>query len=170
MWSRSTLVIAATPPSQACVASRRPPSPTSTTARSTASSANQVKTIAVSSSNSVGGAEAARDPIRCGERRVDVRRANVVGVDRHAVDDLHPLAVGHEVRLGRLAGSQARRPQRRAAARARTLPLPFVPATSAPRTAELRVAERAEQGPHAPEPEPDPEPAPFRQRVERRRR
>ena len=31
MWSRSTLVIAATPPSQALVASSRPPSPTSTT-------------------------------------------------------------------------------------------------------------------------------------------
>ena len=41
VWSRSTFVIAATPPSQACVASSRPPSPTSTTARSTASRANQ---------------------------------------------------------------------------------------------------------------------------------
>ena len=54
MWSRSTLVIAATPPSQAWVASSRPPRPTSTTARSTASSANQRNATAVSSSNSVG--------------------------------------------------------------------------------------------------------------------
>ena len=34
MWSRATLVIAATPPSQAWVASSRPPSPTSTSATS----------------------------------------------------------------------------------------------------------------------------------------
>ena len=37
VWSSATLVTTATPPSQACVASRRPPSPTSTSATSSRS-------------------------------------------------------------------------------------------------------------------------------------
>ena len=55
MWSSSTLVMTATPPSHVLVASRRPPRPTSTTATSTAWRANQAKAAAVSNSNSVGG-------------------------------------------------------------------------------------------------------------------
>ena len=54
MWSRSTFVTTATPPSQAWVASRRPPRPTSTSARSRSASAKWRKTTAVRSSNSVG--------------------------------------------------------------------------------------------------------------------
>ena len=48
-----------------------------------------------------------------------------------------------------------------------TLPFPLVPATSAPRTAQLRVAHRAQQGPHASEPEADPETAARLDRGER---
>ena len=57
----------------------------------------------------------------------------VVGGDRPPID-LDPLAVGHEMRLGRRPDAVARRRAARESARARTLPLPFVPAISAPRT------------------------------------
>ena len=45
------------------------------------------------------------------------------------------LAVGHEVRFGRRGRPGARPPEARRPPSARTLPLPFVPATRAPRTA-----------------------------------
>ena len=91
MWSSATLVIAATPPSQALVASSRPPSPTSTSATSTPTSANQRNTTAVRSSNSVGG------PWRRATRSATAsdlgdQPREVAGVDRLAVD-LDPLAV-----------------------------------------------------------------------------
>ena len=57
--------------------------------------------------------------------------------------------------------SPTRSPAARSAlpARASTLPLPFVPATSAPRTAELRIAQLAQEGPRPSEAQADPEPA-----------
>ena len=65
--------------------------------------------------------------------------------------------------------SPTRRPggAKGAAPSARTLPLPLVPATSAPRIGELRVAQLAEEGPRAPEAEADPEPTAGGQRGER---
>ena len=85
--------------------------------------------------------------------------------DRPAVD-LDPLAVGHEVRLGRRPDAIARRPQR-ASASARTLPLPLVPAISAPRTDRSRIAELAQQRPGPPEAQPDPEAAALGERPQR---
>ena len=68
--------------------------------------------------------------------------------------------------MGVVADPEPGGPQR-APASASTLPLPFVPATSAPRTRALRVAELAQERPRPPEPEPDPEPAAVGQRCER---
>ena len=132
MWSRSTLVITATPPSQAWVASSRPPSPTSTTARSTPARRTR-------------GSDGGQD-LELG------RRTEPAG---HAVGGRQDLAdEPRERRPGRPAGrrpgaargrsrgaasASRRRGSRPRAARepasASTLPLPFVPATSAPRSA-----------------------------------
>ena len=154
MWSRSTLVIAATPPSQAWVASSRPPSPTSTTARSTRSSANQRKATAVSSSNSVGGAGPAGDPSRGVEDLADEpgeRRR----VDEPAVD-LEPLAIAHQVRLGGLGDAVAGGPQRRPG-EGEDAALPVRAADERAAEAQLRVAELAQERPGPAQPEPDPE-------------
>ena len=76
VWSRPTLVTTATPPSQAWVASSRPPSPTSTSATSSDDSAKCRNITAVSSSNSVGGPS--RGAIRSATgSTLPTRRANV---------------------------------------------------------------------------------------------
>ena len=111
MWSRSTLVTTATPPSQACVASSRPPSPTSTSATSGRTSANRAKTTAVSSSNSVGSPWRRATRSAAAEHATD-QPGEVVGGDRPPVD-ADPLAIGHEVRLGRRTDAIAGGPQRR---------------------------------------------------------
>ena len=65
--------------------------------------------------------------------------------------------------------SPTRRPAARRAApvRASTLPLPFVPAMSAPRMPILRVTQRTQQGAHATEAQVDAEPAAVRDGRER---
>ena len=111
MWSSSTFVMTATPPSHVLVASRRPPRPTSTTATSTARAANQAKAAAVSSSNSVGGAERRRDQVRGAEHLAkqlrEVRRGDGLAADHDA------FAVVDEMRLGRLAGAHTGGPEDR---------------------------------------------------------
>ena len=85
VWSRATLVIAATPPSQAWVASSRPPSPTSTSATSR-SRLGEVAEDHRGQQLELGRlAVAARDPVGDGEHRLDEAR-EVAGVDRPAVD------------------------------------------------------------------------------------
>ena len=78
-------------------------------------SANQRKSIAVSSSNSVGSPS--RRAIRSAAARASLDEPG----ERRRVDrppaDLHPLPVGHEVRLRRLAGSDAGSPERAAGER-----------------------------------------------------
>ena len=115
VWSRPTLVSTATPPSQACVASRRPPRPTSTRATSSPASrevaehhgGQELELRRRRRGAARSGRRAAAPPDEARERR---------GVDRPPVDH-DPLAVRDEVRLGRLAdavagGAQA--PTRRA--------------------------------------------------------
>ena len=121
----------ATPPSQACVASSRPPSPTSTMARSTASRANQVKASAVISSNSVGGPWRRATRSAAGQdlaRRAPRTTSGSIGRPPMRSRSRYVTRCGFGV-------SPARTP---AAARqdetsATTLPFPFVPPTSAPR-------------------------------------
>ena len=64
MWSSDTLVIAATPPSHALLASSRPPSPTSTTQTSTPARANHSKRGAGQRLELGGRPVAALDPVR----------------------------------------------------------------------------------------------------------
>ena len=78
IWSRPTLVTTATPPSQAWVASRRPPIPTSTSATSGRVSAKCRNMIAVSSSNSVGGPRRRAMTSASGSTS-DTRQANASG-------------------------------------------------------------------------------------------
>ena len=166
MWSRATLVIAATPPSQAWVASSRPPSPTSTSATSRSASAKWRKTTAVSSSNSVGS------PWRRATRSATASTAcdvagEVVGVDGPAVDH-DPLAIADQVRLGRLADAQAGRAQR-APGQGQHAALAVGARDERAADRELRVAQRVEQGPGPAQPQADAEPAAVGQRGERRR-
>ena len=166
MWSRSTFVIAATPPSQAWVASSLPPSPTSTSARSTRSSANQRKTIAVRSSNSVGGPSRRGTAIGGGERLADEpgeRRR----VDRTPAD-LQPLAVGDEVRLRRLADAAAGRPER-GRGQGEDAALAVRARDERPANGALRIAELAQERTRPAQPEPDAEAAAIGERLERGR-
>ena len=116
MWSRSTLVIAATPPSQAWVASSRPPRPTST--RATSSPASRE----VTEHDRRQQLELGRDPRGAGRpgRRAGstsaTRRVNVSASIGPAID-LDALAIGDEVRLRRLADAEPGRPQRAAGQR-----------------------------------------------------
>ena len=152
MWSRATFVMAATPPSQAWVASSRPPSPTSMTRDVDASSANHRKSIAVRSSNSVGGPS--RRATRSAIGRISpTSRANVAAVDGPAVD-LEALAVGDEVRLRRLAGPDAGGPQRGPGER-QDAALAVRAAHQGAAQRPLRVAQLAEEGPRPAQPEPD---------------
>ena len=163
MWSRSTFVIAATPPSQAWVASSRPPSPTSTSARSTplvgepaeddGGQELELGRVAEAARQAVGGRDRVRD--EPGERG---------RVDRPA-GDLEPLAIRHEVRLRRLAGAQPGRPERRPG-EGQDAALAVRAGDQRAADAELGIAELAEEGPRPAEPEPDPEPAPLGQRRE----
>ena len=66
-----------------------------------------------------------------------------------------------EVRLRRLAGAQAGRPERRAG-QGEDAALAVRAGDERAADAELRIAELAEERPRPPEPEPDPEPAPRR--------
>ena len=157
MWSRSTLVIAATPPSQALVASRRPPRPTSTTPTSIPRRANQANAAAVTSSNSVAG------PSRLGIRSATAMTSSMsapksADVDGLAVDD-DPLAIAHQVRLGRLPDDHAGGTQRGGHQR---LDAALAVRAADQRAAEplLRIAELLEQCLRPPEPELDAEPAP----------
>ena len=101
MWSRSTFVMAATPPSHACVASSRPPRPTSTTARST-SCVREVAEGERGQQLELGRwAVATSDAI--GDRQPGAHEPREVGRGDRATGDLDPLAVGDEMRLGRLA-------------------------------------------------------------------
>ena len=164
MWSRSTLVTTATPPSQACVASSRPPSPTSTSATSGRTSAKRAKTTAVSSSNSVGS------PWRGATRSATARtrstsRAKSSARDRPAVD-LDPLAVGHEVRFRRRPDAIARGAQRRIG-EGQDAALAVGPGDQRAADRPLGMAELAQQRARPAEPEPDPEAAALGQRAQR---
>ena len=154
VWSRSTFVIAATPPSQAWVASSRPPRPDLDEREvDAAPRRTSGRRRAVRSSNSVGGrrAGAATRSAAAGPRRRAGRTS-----PRRSAGRRSGAARGSETRCG-FGVSPTRRPAARSAgpARARTLPLPFVPATSAPRKRELRIAERAQERPGPAQPEPD---------------
>ena len=155
VWSRSTLVTTATPPSQAWVASSRPPSPTSTSARSGPASANRANTTAVRSSNSVGSpyrrATAPLTPSTC-----SVSRREVVGTDRPAVD-LDPFAVGDEMRLGGRTHVVAGRSQG-GVGQGQDAALAVGPGDQCAADGALRVAQRGEQGTRPAKPEPHAEP------------
>ncbi len=119
-------------------------------------SAKWRKTIAVSSSNSVG-APSRRETRSAAGSTSATRRVNVAGVDRPAVD-LDPLAIRDEVRLGRLADAKPGCPQR-AAGQREDAALPVrAPDERAPH-AELRIAEGAEKGTRPSEAETDAEPS-----------
>ena len=156
VWSRPTLVTTATPPSHACVASRRPPRPTSTSATSSSASAKCRNITAVSSSNSVGGPEPRRDPVGQGDHRPDEPRERC-GIDRPPVDD-DPLPVGHEMRLGRLADAIAGGAERGAGERDDAALAVGAGDERAP-DGQLRVAHRPEQRPDPAEAEAHPVPA-----------
>ena len=119
-------------------------------------SAKWANTTAVRSSNSVGWPcrRATRSETR--EDSVDEPR-EVVGVDRPAID-LDPLAVGDEVRLGRRADAVPGRPKRRIG-QGQDTALAVRPGDEGAADAQLRVAERVEQGARPAKPQPDPEPA-----------
>ena len=110
VWSRSTLVIAATPPSQAWVASSRPPSPTSTRARSIARLGEPAEGDGGQQLELRRRSRAARDP-RCGVQDLADEPRERRRIDQPTVD-LEPLAVADEMRLGRLGDAVAGRPQR----------------------------------------------------------
>ena len=156
MWSRSTLVTTATPPSQAWVASRRPPSPTSTSARSRFGLREVAEDHGRQELELRRVAVAPRDPVRDGQDGLDVA-GEVVDPDRPAVDD-DPLAIRDEVGLGGLADAQPRRAQG-AAREGEHAALAVGAGDERPADGELRVTERPEQGAGAPEAHPDPEPA-----------
>ena len=100
-------------------------------------------------------AEAVRDPVRGHEDLADQPRERV-GRDRTAVDD-QPLAIRHEVRLGRLADPQARGPKRRSG-QGQHAALAVRAGDERAAQAELRVAEFVEDGPDPPEAQVDAEP------------
>ena len=87
------------------------------------------------------------------------------GLDRPPVDD-DPLAVRDQVRLGGLADAVAGRAQRGSRERDDAA-LPVGAGDERAPDGQLRVAHRAQQGPHASEPEPDPEAAARLDRGER---
>ena len=164
MWSRSTLVTTATPPSQAWVASSRPPRPTSTRATSGRTSANQAKTTAVSSSNSVGS------PWRRATRSATVRtrptsRAKSAGGDRPAIDH-DAFAVGHEVRLRRGPDPVAGGPQR-GVGQGQDAALAVGPGDERAPDRPFRVVELAQQGSRPAQAQADPEPAALAECLER---
>ena len=156
MWSRSTFVIAATPPSQACVASSLPPRPTSTTATSGRTSAKRAKTTAVRSSNSVGGP--CRRATRSAIGRIsDDQTGEVVGGDRRAVD-ADPLAVGDEVRLRCRTDVMAGRTQR-GVCEGQDASLAVGATDERSPDGPFRVPELAQERPCPPKTEADAEPA-----------
>ena len=108
MWSSATFVIAATPPSQACVASSRPPSPTSTSATSTPLLGEPAEEHRGQQLELGRRAVSTLDTTSCRQDLANEPR------ERHRVDrpavDLQPLAVADEVRLGRRRRRGSRRP------------------------------------------------------------
>ena len=164
VWSRPTLVTTATPPSQAWVASSRPPSPTSTSATSRADSAKCRNIDRGEQLELRRRSQAGRDPVGDGQHAPD-ETGEGPGIDRMAVDH-DPLAIRHEVGLRRLADAVARGSQRGAGQRDhRSLAVGAGDQRAVDR--ELGVAKRMEQGPHPAQPEADAVPAP---RLDRRQR
>ena len=156
MWSRSTLVTTATPPSQACVASSRPPSPTSTSATSGRTSANRREDDRGQQLELGRLAVAARDPVGRAEHTTDQPR-EVVGGDRPPVD-ADPLAIGHEVRLGRRTDAIAGRPERRVG-QGEHAALAVGAGHQRAADRQLGMAELAQQRTRPAKPEPDTETA-----------
>jgi hypothetical protein len=107
--------------------------------------------------------EAARDPVG-GSKHLPRQPGERRRVDR-APGDLHPLAVRDEVRLRRLARSQARGTHRRAGER-QDAALAVRAGHEGPADAELWIAELAEERSGSPEAEVDPEAAPIGERAE----
>ena len=81
-----------------------------------------------------------------------------------SIDDA--LAIGHEVRLRRLADAQTGRPQD-AAGESQDAALAVGPGYECTANGQLRVAKRRQERPCPPEPEPDPEPTAGGERGER---
>ncbi len=109
-------------------------------------------------------AEPPGDAVRDRQDLLD-ERGERRGLDRAPVD-LDPLAVGDEVRLGRLADAPAGRAQGRSSER-EDAALAIGPANEGATDRQLGIAEVAEEGARAPEAEPDPESPAVGQRTQR---
>jgi len=156
VWSSDTFVTTATPPSQAWVASSRPPRPTSTTATSTPASANQRNVIARQQFELRRLAVAPGDAI--GQRQHLAGDAGEgLRINRHAID-LESLAIRDQVRLGSRAGPVSAGLQRRADERQDTALAVGAPDQCSAK-GPLRMAESCQQGARTRKPQVNPESA-----------
>ena len=131
MWSRSTLVIAATPPSQVLVASRRPPRPTSITPTSIAAAREPGECGGGHDLELGGRAKPARNALRDREDLLDEcgrsRPHRSASRPRRCARGNSPGAALASARRTTPAALNADDTS------AWTLPFPFVPPMSAPR-------------------------------------